>query len=151
MTADSEHHPFKTSLIDRLNDWVAALPVRSWIFYLGSGILLILVQILFLWLDGGLDAQELMPVVIFNGFATPFLLALIQFLDREAVVALDSMGPSLEMSETVCDDFRYKLANMPLPVAEVFGLVFMANFIAMEQWSGVPIRYAALELSLIHI
>ena len=64
MTADSKLQTYKPSLIDRFTDWVESLPVRAWIFYLVSGILLILVQILFLWLDGGLDAQELDPHVL---------------------------------------------------------------------------------------
>jgi hypothetical protein len=145
MTADSKQPPFKLSLIDRFNDWVERLPVRSWISYSVSALVLILVQILFLWLDGGLQAQELMPIIIFNGIATPFLLALIQRLDDQAVTALDSMRPSLEMAEPEFKDLQYKLAYMPLPVAEVCGLVLMVNMILMERYSGVPSRYAALE------
>ena len=71
MTANNSERPYKPSWIDRFTDWVERLPVRSWIFYLGIGTALILVQILFLWLDGGLTAQELLPVIIFNGLATP--------------------------------------------------------------------------------
>ncbi len=145
MNANSMEKPYNPSWIDRFNDWVERLPGGTWVFYLLFAIAQILVQVLFLWLDGGLHAQELAPIIIFNGLATPFLLALIQFLDREALTALDSMRPSLEMAEPVYDDFRYRLANMPLLVAGVCGLLLMANMIAMEQWSGVPSRYAVLE------
>ena len=145
MTADNTDMPYRPSLIDRFNDWVEELPLRAWAFYLLTGLVLILVQILFLWLDGGLDARELLPILIFNGLATPFLLGLIQFLDNQAVTALDSMRPSLEMSEPEYDELRYRISNMPAGRALASGLVLLVVVIAMEQLGGVPTRYAALE------
>ena len=54
-------------------------------------------------LDGGLQAEVLLPVIIFNGLATPFLLALIHLLDNQAVTSLNSMRPTLEMTEPEFD------------------------------------------------
>ncbi len=106
--------------------------------------MLILVQILFLWVDGGLHAQELLPIVIFNGLATPFLLALIQLFDNQAMTALNSMRSSLEITEHEFDEFHYKLSNMPSLAALIAGLTLLAAVIVMEQVSAVPSRYAAL-------
>jgi hypothetical protein len=145
MTANSKERPYKPSWIDRFNDWVEELPVGVWIFYALFAIALILVQLIFLWLDGALFAEGLLPIIIFNGLATPFLLALIYLLDKQAVIALDSMSSSLEMTELEFDEYRYKLSHMPSGAALIAGLALTIAVIAMEQLSAVPSRYAVLE------
>jgi len=147
MTTESgKERPYKPSLIDRFTDWVENLQVRGWFFYVGFGLGLILVQALFLWLDGGLDvAEELLPVIIFNGLLTPFVLALIHHLDLQAVTALKTMRPALEMAEPEYDEFQYKLSNMPSGAALIAGLIMLVLVILMEQVSTLPVRYSALE------
>jgi hypothetical protein len=145
-TENGTVRPYKPSLIDRFTDWVEGLPVRGWTFYLGFGVALILCQVIFLWLDGGLTkAEELLPIIIFNGLLTPFVLALIHLLDRQAVTALETMRPTLEMTEPEFDGFHYRLANMPAGVALLAGLIMMILVILMEQVSTLPVRYEALE------
>ncbi|MHA2428706.1 MAG: hypothetical protein ACXADB_11850, partial [Candidatus Hermodarchaeia archaeon] len=72
-----KERPFKPSFIDRFQDWIETLPIPPWIFYLALGIVLVLVQILFLLVDGGLDIELLLPIIIFNGLTIPFGLGLI--------------------------------------------------------------------------
>jgi hypothetical protein len=143
-TAQGKARPYKPSGIDRLTAWVATLPVPAWAFYSGIGLALILVQIFFLWLDGGLGAVELLPVVIYNALLTSFGLALIHLLDNQAVTALDTMSPTLEMTEPEFDEVRYRLSTMPLPAPLVAGLALLALVVLMEQLSALPVRYAAL-------
>jgi hypothetical protein len=145
MKAKGKERPYKPSWIDRFNDWVGNLPVQAWIFYLAFGIGLILVQILFLWLDGGLRAQAILPVLIFNGLATPFLLALIHVLDNQAATALDAMRSSLEMTEPEFDEYRCKVSTMPVLAPLAAGLTLLVLVILMELFSAVPSRYAVLE------
>jgi len=102
-TANCKERPYGPSWIDRFTNWVEKLPIRGWVFYVGLGFVLVLCQMLFLWLDGGLQAEVLLPVIIFNGLATPFLLALIHLLDNQAVTSLNSMRPTLEMTEPEFD------------------------------------------------
>ena len=144
-TANNKERPYKPSWIDRFTNWVEKLPIREWVFYVGLGFVLILCQMLFLWLDGGLQAEALLPVIIFNGLATPFLLALIHLLDNQAVTALNSMIPTLEMTEPEFDKFQYKLSNMPYCATLIAGLTMVVIAILIEQLSIAPLRYAALE------
>ncbi len=145
-TTNTQEQAYKPSLIDRFTDWVEGLPVRGWIFYLGFAVILILCQVIFLWLDDGLTkAEELLPVIIYNGLLTPFVLALIHLFDRQAVTALETMRPTLEMTEAEFDGFRYRLANMPAGVTLIAGLIMMILVILMEQVSTLPVRYEALE------
>lgn len=146
MTANSTERPYKPSWIDHFNDWVEQLPVPAWVFYGGLGLGLILVQVLFLWLDGGLaKAEVLLPLSIYNAFLIAFGLGLIQLLDHQAVTALDSMRPSLEMTEPEFDDFQYRLSTMPSSTALIVGLAMLVFLIISELLWIEPVRFAALE------
>jgi hypothetical protein len=143
--AEAENRPYKHSLVDRFTQLVERWPRRPWVFYLLFGLGLIAIQLFFLWLDGGIKAVELMPVIIFNGLATPFLLALIHLLDDQAVTALKSMRTMIEMTEGELEYIKFKLANMPFPVPLVVGLGMMAFYILTPYLTAVPVRFAALE------
>ncbi|MGD9148531.1 MAG: hypothetical protein PVI80_23415 [Anaerolineae bacterium] len=146
MTANSTERPYKPSWVDRFNDWVEQLPIRSWVFYGGLGLGLILVQVIFLWLDGGLPkAEVLMPLVIFNACLLAFGLALMQLLDRQAVTALNAMRPTLEMTESELDDFQYRLSTMPAGPTLIAGLLTLGLLIVSERVWIEPARFAALE------
>lgn len=144
-TAMGEERPFKLSLIDRFNNWVKKLPIRAWIFFVVFGFVLVVVQVLVLWLEGGLQNVEILPVIIFNGLFTSFLPALIYLLDSQAVAALNAMRPVLDTSESEFDQYEYTLSNMPSPLPLVVGLTMLVLVILMELLLTVPIRYAALE------
>lgn len=145
MTTNGVEGSFKPSWIDRFDDWIRRLPVKAWIFYILFGIILILVQILFLWLDDGLDAGELLPIIIFNGLSIPFLLALMQLLDDQAVTALKTMRPALDLSEQEIGRYEYRLSNMPFLAPLFAGLATTAITILTPLVTAAPIRYAALE------
>lgn len=145
-TGNGEERPYKPSWIDRFTNWVEKLPVPAWVFYAGLGVALLLCQMLFLWLDGGLaKAQVLLPVIIFNAFFVPFPLALIQFLDNQAVTALNSMRPTVEMTQAEFDEVQYKLSNMPSRATLIAGLAMLVFAILMERLWIAPVRFAALE------
>lgn len=141
----AEARPYKPSWIDRFNNWVEGLPVRAWVFFAAIGLAFIGVQVLVLWLAGGLDQTVILPVIVFNSLFTPFLLALIYYLDLQAVAALDTMRPVLTTTESEYAGYRYALANMPLGVSLVAGLVVLVLATLMEQLWVTPVRYAPLE------
>ena len=136
---------FKPSWIDRFNNWVGRLPIQEWIFYTLFGFVLILVQALFIWVEGNLYLKELLPLIIFNSLAIPYLLALIHLLDTQALSALKSMRPVLELSEEELSDFVHRLSNMPFLAPLAAGLVVMVLTILTGQVAIEPTRYALLE------
>ena len=140
-----EKRLYKPSWIDLITQRIERLPIRARTFYVLSGIVLIAFRLLFLWLDGGMDAVELLPVIIFNGLAAPFLLALIHLLDDQAVTALNSMRPMIETTEGEFEQLKYRLANMPFPVPLIVGLGMTTFLILTPYITAEPIRFAALE------
>lgn len=137
--------PYQPSLIDRFYDWLDKLPLRAWVFYFLSGLVLIVVQILFLWLEGGLKDVVLLPVIIFNSLAVPLLLAMMQFFDQQAVAALCSMKSVLETANPEFDRYAYDIANMPAYKPLAAGSITLVLTIIMEQAWIEPIRYAVLD------
>ena len=143
--AVGEVRPFRPSLIDRFDDRVRRLPTNAWIFFAVFGLVLIGVQLLFLWLEGGLEEADLLPIIIYNGLFTPYLLALIHLLDNRALSALSSMRSALDATEPELEAYEYRLSTMPSPLPLVVGLVMVALVILMERLSTTPVRYAALD------
>ena len=141
----TETRPYKPSWIDRFNHWIEKLPVSVWLFHAVFGIMLILVQLLFLWLDRGFQAIEIMPVIIFNGLATPFLLALVSHLDIQSVTAVNSMKPMLDTTESEFNAYQYRLSNMPFFPPLAAGLAMAVFAILASRVSISPFRYAVLE------
>ncbi len=139
-----EQRPYEPSIVDRLNDWVERLPLPALIFQILLGLALIFFQVICLGLEGGLYAKELLPVIIFNGAAVPFLLARIHLLNREAVAAVNSMRPMLEMNQAEFDDYRYRLSTMPFWGPLIAGTILTASVILTPLVSNPPARYAAL-------
>lgn len=144
MKANSKELRYKASWIDLFINWVEKLPVRAWIFHVGLGLILILIQMLFLWLDGGLYAEELLPVIVFNGLAVPYLICLIHLLDRQAVTALNSMKTVLDLTESEFANYEYRLSNMPFLAPLIAGLAITIATILTPLVTIPPARYAAL-------
>ena len=68
---------------------------------------------LFIWWDGSLQAEEHLPIIIFNAVLPAFVPASIHFLDNQAVNALNYMKPVLDTSESEFDQYEYEFSNMP--------------------------------------
>lgn len=138
-----QHYP--PSLIDRLTEWVAERMQAEWAFYAGLGIALVGLQIFFLWLDEGLHFDTLFPVIAYNGLAIAFVLALIQYLDAQAVAALEAMGRALTLDTREAQALGYRIATMPSSPALLAGLGTVALLVATELGGSVPLRYAVLD------
>jgi hypothetical protein len=145
MASEKGGETFKPSWIDCFEDWVGRLPLRPWIFYAVFGITLILVQILFLWLDGGSYTSGLLPVIVFNGLAVPYLLALLRLLDNQALSALENMKSVLDLSQEEFETYKFRIANMPFVAPLLAGLAMTVFVILLPLVASEPLRYAALD------
>ena len=136
---------YRPSWIDRFNDWVERSKIPAWLFYALLGITIVVIQLLFLWWEGDLQGEELIPVIVFNGIAVGLLFGWVQMLDRQAIAALESMKHVLEMSESELEDYRYRLSTMPFLGPLLTGAALAGFLILMETLWVEPARYAALD------
>lgn len=137
--------PYKASWLNRLTDWVEKLQFWKWFFYAAIGLVLILIQMLFLWLDDGLQFTDLYPAIIFNAVIIPYLAALMHLLDNQAVTALNSMKHLLTITKPDFDILVYKLSTMPLRIPLTVGLLMVVLLITTESMGLEPDRYVALD------
>lgn len=130
--------------LDRFTNWDEGPAMRVWIRYAGIALVLILIQVLFLWAEDGLQARALLPVILFNGLFTPFLLALISLLDHQAVAAVQTMKPELAMTEKEFNRYEYRLAHMHPWRVWAAGLTVFILVVLMESLWITPNRYNPL-------
>lgn len=115
---DKKPQPYAPSWVNRLTAWVARRPWPSWYFYLGVWLVLVFGQISVLWLEGvypigtfgpasSSRAQLFIPAMI------SLFLAMIHFLDRRAVSALETLRPALTANEEEYNQLRYQLTTLP--------------------------------------
>ena len=114
-------------------------------FYTLISITLIVIQLLLLWWEGDLRAQELIPVIVFNGIAVGLLFGWIHVLDRQAIAALDTMEHVLDVSKSEFEDFRYQISTMPFLGPLLTGAMLAGFLLLMETLWIEPARYAALD------
>lgn len=145
MISEKKDRPFKPSWIDGLDEWLGGLPVQPEVSYVVLGLALVMVQWFFLLLERGTSANELVPVIVFNGLAVPYLLALIRLLDKQALRSLTGMRPVLRMSQEEYAAYTFKIANMPFLAPLLAGLAMTVFAILFPLVATEPERYAALE------
>jgi hypothetical protein len=148
-TENKNQRPYNPSWIDRFTDWVETLPIQAWLFYTSCGFVLILIQLFFLWLDGGLGSggplEILLPIIIFNALLTPLAVGMIHLLDKQAVTALNTMRPTLDLTGPEISEFQYRISTMPFARPMIIGLALLVSLLITEELTMVPARFAALD------
>ena len=124
--SEDKVYPYPPSWLDRFTEWVERLPGRSWVFYPAMGLVLAFLSTVTDWSDGSY------PIGTFNAFhiwlavQTPYLLALIRYLDGAAETALKNFRPALEVSEEEYSELRYRLTTAPVRPTLLGSLVGVA-------------------------
>jgi len=142
---EHQQHFYKPSWFDRFNNWTENLSLNVWMFHFMVGILLVVLQVFLLWLEAGSISNQLLPVIIFNSLAIPYLLVLILLLDHQAGRALRFMSPVLDLSDQDFDQYEYRLMNMPYFEPLIAGSVLTILTILTPLVSVEPLRYTGFD------
>ncbi len=105
--------PYAPSWLDRLYDWLVALPGPTWLAYVVLGTLSVLVANSALWLSGLRPYGDFEPAQVGWGAATVLLLAASHRLKLVAGAAFDVFRPALGTGVPDADQARYELTVMP--------------------------------------
>jgi hypothetical protein len=141
---DTGSRPYPPSWADRHKHWVTRLPGPGWLYYLGVGLALIVLQAAVLWAEGAYPVGVLVPGHTFIAVLMPLLLALCHFLDDRAAVAVTTLRPALASSDEEYKCLLYQLTTMPARpalLASAGGLVFI---VVMNAITGTPGSFDAL-------
>lgn len=141
--------PYAPSWADRFNAWVVRLPGQSWLYYVGMGLALVLLQNLALWGERVYPVGSIIPSHTFIAGIIPVLLALCLHLDNRAEVALETLRPAMKASEEEFARLRYKVTTLPARptlLASLAGVAFilLVNLLlgtsrAFDELTGFPI------------
>jgi hypothetical protein len=154
--------PYALSWFDRLSVWVEARPLPPWVSYLALGLVGILLQIGLQAGLGTIHRDTNFPFLAWFSGQIAYLLALMHYLDRSAITALENFHPVLhvdphpggghEAQASSYDEFRYRLTTMPpgnawlaALVGAVAGTVLPTLFIRSPQAAGTsPVQSMTL-------
>jgi hypothetical protein len=104
---------YAPSWVDRFTGWVDRLPGPSWLFYLVFGLALGFTFTVVQWREGSYPVGTFRPFHIFFAGQIAYLLALMPFLDKSAVKALEAFRPALNVSQAEYAELRYRLTTLP--------------------------------------
>jgi hypothetical protein len=90
---------YSPSWVDHLTGWVNRLPGPSWSYYIGLALLLFIFQVIALLIEGLFPINRIDTAHFFLAAATPYMLALIHYFDRQASFALVKLRPSMDTGD----------------------------------------------------
>lgn len=146
---ESESQPYAPSWIDRFTAWVARLPGSSWLYYLGIGLVLFLIETVVLWIEGPYPIGTFLTIHGFEAGVIAFFLAVLHYLDDRADAALTTLRPALKASEEEYRRLRYQVTTLPARPTLLASLAILISFVVMEHvvWRSLPSSFDALAAS----
>jgi hypothetical protein len=133
---DSMPRPYAPSWVDRFNAWVTRRPGPSWLYYLGIGLALFLVQIAVLWGEKAYPVGAIIPSHTFIAGIIPLLLWLCLHLDNRAEEALRTLRPAMKASEEEYARLRYEVTTLPARPALLASLAGVAFILLVNLLLG---------------
>jgi hypothetical protein len=123
--------PYPPSWVDRVIDWVRALPGPSWLYYLALGAVLIFAEFAVKWFDGSYVFPE---VNVFHAFFVGigvYAFASMHYLDEYAETAIATFRPALTVSDTEYEELRYRLITLPARPTAILTLLLLVGVSAI--------------------
>ena len=136
--------PYPPGWVDRFTAWVERRPWPSWSSYLTIGIGLLIIQALVVWAEGALPFGNINIAQAYLAGAIAFMLAMIQFLDSRAGVALETMRPVLKGDDREFSRLFYELTTLPSRTTLLAGLAALI-FVFLTEAIGEPYKLETLQ------
>jgi hypothetical protein len=135
---ESPSRPYVPSWVDRLTALIDRLPESSWLYYLGIGLTLFLVQTGILWGEGVYPIGTFLAVHGFFAGMIAFDLALHHYLDNAADAALATLRPTLKTDEEEYEALRYRLITLPALPTLLANLIAATTAVLLNETLGAP-------------
>ena len=147
--SESKRQPYAPSWIDRFTALIDRLPGPIWSYYLGIGLVLLLVQAIVLWMEGAFPIGTLVPIQGFLAGVIAFWLVLLHYLDERAGAALVTLRPALKASEEEYRRLCYQVTTLPARPTLLTSLAILISFIVAEHviFRNLPSSFDALATS----
>ncbi len=128
---------YSPSWFNKLASWINRLPGPSWVAYFGLVLLLACVGGFIQFIENPSMPVTFPPIVILVLFQIAYVLSLMDFLDKRAKRALETLRPILKKEETPYLKLKNRLTSMParpILILTVFVLIFF-SFLSTQIFS----------------
>ena len=105
--------PYPPSWINRFIDGVDRLPGPTWVYYAGSALLLIYLQLTIQWSAGTYPRGSVDWFNVLVAVTVPYLLGLMHYLIRTSGAGFDEFRPGLRATQTEGEALRYRMTILP--------------------------------------
>lgn len=153
----SVKRPYAASWYDHAQEWVKRLPMPYWLFYLGVGLVLFIIETIIQWNDGIYLVGDFYPFHLVYCCLIPYIFALGHYIHHTAASALEEFQPVMEVSPQERSQLHYQLTTIPARpflLWNVFGLIFAIVSVAIIplslQLQMFNVSGSALSLALNH-
>ncbi len=131
---------YTPSWVDQFTGRIDRLPLPNWAFYLALWLLLFAVETLIHWNDGSYPPGVFYPFHLVLTVTIPYTLALIDYLDKCAEIALHKFQPALVVSDAEFTKLSYELTTLParqtLTASLIgVGIAALTLILAPDEWS----------------
>jgi hypothetical protein len=135
---------YPPSWVDRFNAWVHRHTGPSWLYYLGIGLALFLIQ-------AGVPLAEgvrpigpfLAPHAFLSGMIV-FFPGLMHYLDNMADAALAGLRPALRTDEEAYEALRYRLITLPSLPTFLASALAASAIVLINEGLGTPVSFNRL-------
>jgi len=116
------------SYVDRFMDFFTRLPVPYWLAYLILFLLQSTLSLIISWIDGWLPTYTFNPIVLLFPFWLWAPLAMMTYLDRIALQALNTVRPLLGISDSELEDLKRDYTTMPPHIVLISTLTWIGVY-----------------------
>lgn len=123
---------YPPSWIDRFSAWVEQLAGPCWLYYIGIGLLLLLILSIALWVEGAFPTGTVLPVQLFLSGVFAYFLAMFYYLDEWAGSALATLRPDLTVDDNEYNDLQFQITTLPARPTVLASLTALALALITE-------------------
>ena len=134
--SDEFNAPYNPSWINHLTSWVERLPGRSWMYYLVTWLVTLLVLTAIMWIEGAQPVGTFLLPHVYLTAATFFILWVTAYFNQRAINALQRIKPVLEVNDDQYLDFQYRLSHLPLSTSMLAGVLAIVFVLSTELIGG---------------
>jgi hypothetical protein len=136
--------PYPPSWVDRFNAWVHRLEGPGWLYYLGIGLALFLIQTGVLVAEGVRPIGYFLAPLAFLAGMIVFFPSMAYYLDNMADAALAALRPALKTDDETYAALRHRLTTLPSFPTLLASAIAAVAIVLINEGLGTPASFNRL-------
>lgn len=124
--------PYKPSFVNRLMEAIKRFPIPYWLTYLVLFFFHVLALHILSWIDGWVPPYAINPILLLFPLWLWGPLAIMTYLDRSSLEALQGFSPLLDIDEETMNRLKYALTTMPARPVIISGIIWSLFYVIIN-------------------